>query len=168
MTADPKAESEAMPLVECAGVQFGPDAVTEVDDDQVMVRVGRGDVRGIALRRGFHSAHPVVQVLVGAALAVVGLVPTWHLAQWMVEGGTFFGVEAFLIAFVFLGPWLIFDGLKRGPYLEVRTGDGVKKLAFDRKADPGVIESALAAAEQRFGYRIERPAWVDEDDGVTR
>lgn len=157
-------DSDALRLVECAGVRFGPDGVTEVDDEQVMVKVARGDLRRITLRHGFHSAHPVVQAVAGAVLTGIGLLPTWHLARWIGGGGTFYGVEAVLVGFVFLGPWLMLDATKRGPYLEVVTPGGTKKLVFERKADPGVIEQALAAAEQRFGYRIERAAWDGNDE----
>ena len=60
------------------------------------------------------------------------------------------------MAFVFLGPWLTFDAMKRGPYLEVRTAGGSKKLAFHRKADRGLLEKVLVAAEELHGYQIDR------------
>jgi hypothetical protein len=149
---------DAPQVIELAGVKFTPDDVTELDGGQVMVRVSRRDVRGMVLRHGFHSAHPLLQVLFGAVLAAIGLLPTWHFTNWLLHGGTFVSVEALLMGFVFLGPWLMFNALQRGPYLEVRTESGTRKLAFDGKLDPGQLDTCLAAAEQLLGYSIDRGA----------
>ena len=143
-------------VVEFAGVRFGPDDVTEMDGEQVMVKVARRDIKSITLRHGFHSAHPLTQVVAGAVLTAIGLLPTWHFAYWLVRGGTFTTIEAVMMGFVFLGPWVMVDAMKRGPYLEVRTAAGSKKVVFDRKADREMLEQAVGAAEQLLGYDVER------------
>jgi hypothetical protein len=97
-------------------------------------------------------------VAAGVVLTGIGLLPTFHFAYWVVRGGTFAWFEAVLMGFVFLGPWLMIDAMKRGPYLEVRTNEGTKKLAFDPNADREMLDKSLAAAEQLHGYRIERAA----------
>jgi hypothetical protein len=150
--------AEAPRVIELAGVRFTHEDVTELDGGQVMVKVLRRDVRRMALRHGFHSAHPILQILFGTVLTGIGLLPTWHFTNWVFHGGTFVSVEAVAMGFVFLGPWLMFNALRRGPYLEVRTEGGTKKLAFDVGADPRELETCLAAAEQLLGYSIERGA----------
>jgi hypothetical protein len=147
--------TDAPQVIELAGVRFTPDDVTELDGGQMMVKVPRRDIQGIVLRHGFHSAHPLLQVVAGAVLAAIGLLPTWHFTNWLLHGGTFITVEALLMGFVFIGPWLMVNAAKRGLYLEVRTEGGTRKLAFDGKLDPGQLETCLAAAEQLLGYSIE-------------
>ena len=156
MSADVAAHSPQ--VIEFAGVRFGPDDVVEVDGGQVMVTVARRDVQRMTLREGFHSAHPIMQVVAGAILTAVGLLPTWHFANWVLRGGTFVSIEAVLMGFMVIGPYLMIDALKRGPNLEVRTAAGTKKLALDRKVDRLLLEKCLAAAEELLGYSIERAA----------
>jgi len=142
--------------IEFAGVRFGLDDVSELEDGRVMVKVPKAQIRRIALREGFYSAHPVVQVIAGIVLSGIAVPPTWHLATWIVGGGTFVSIEAWLIAFMFIGPWLVYDALKRGRYLQVETVAGRKKLILDRRADARALEEFLAAVEQRLGYSIDR------------
>ena len=150
--------------IEFAGVRFEPDRVIELDGAQVMVNVPRSDIRRIALRHGFYSAHPVIQVGAGIVLTAIGILPTMHLSHWLVQGGTFYGPEAFLVSFVFLGPWLVYDATKRGPHLDVQTTAGRRKLILDKKTvGPEQLDAFLAVVEDRLGYRIDRAT-----DGAER
>jgi hypothetical protein len=143
--------------IEFAGVRFEQDRVVELDDAQVMLNVPKSEIRRMTLRQGFYSAHPVLQVAAGVVLAAIGLLPTIHLSNWLLRGGTFHHVEAFLVSFVFLGPWLVYDATKRGPLLDVETSTGRRKLALDHKVAAAELQDFLAVVEARFGYRVERP-----------
>ena len=147
-------ESEA---IDFAGIRFGPDDVVEMDGQQVLLRVAKPEIQRIALRQGFYSAHPIVQAVVGIVLTGIGVLPAMHLVVWLASGGTFHAIEAFIVAFVFLGPWLVYDAAKRGPHLDVRTAAGHKRLILDKTVDPETLERFLTTVEGRFGYQVERP-----------
>ena len=153
MSTDETVEPE---VIDFAGVRFGADEVVEMDGQQVMVRVRKSEIERMALRHGFYSAHPILQVVVGIVLAGIGVLPTMHLIHWLANGGTFHTVEAFVVAFIFLGPWLVYDAAQRGPHLDVRTAAGRKRLILDRNVDPETLERFLTAVEERFGYQVER------------
>jgi hypothetical protein len=153
-----QAASDESEVIDFAGVRFGPDEVVEMDGQQVMVRVAKQEIRRIDLRHGFYSAHPIVQVVAGLVLTCIGVLPAMHLVVWLGSGGTFHAVEAFLVAFVFLGPWLVYDAARRGPHLVVRTGAGQKRLILDKTVDPETLERFLTTVEGRFGYAIKRPS----------
>ena len=111
--------------IEFAGVRFGPDDVSELEDSRVMVKVPKAEITRIALREGFYSAHPVLQVIAGVVLSGIAVPPTWHLANWIIGGGTFVSIEAWLIAFMFIGPWLVYDALKQ----ELASGENKRVVA---------------------------------------
>ena len=142
-------------VVESAGIRFTPDEILEVDEGQVILRVAKGDVRRITLRNGWHSAHPFLQIAFGIILTAVGALPTYHFAHWLLRGGHFVvWVEGFLMSFILIGPWLVFDAFKRGPYLDVDTVAGRKRLVFDRSAEFTTLQRFVATAGP-LGYAVD-------------
>jgi hypothetical protein len=138
------------------GISFSESAVTEVESGKVMVSIARTDVRRISLRHASRAQRPLVQIVMGAVLVGVGLIPLRHLIDWMSRGGVIFEFELLLFGLPVVGVWLIFESLSRGYFLDVEQSSGSKKMLFHGKISPEQIEEFLKAAEDRMGYRIDR------------
>lgn len=142
-------------VVECAGVRCTPAALSEIDGPRVVVSVPRTSARGVTLRHGFQAPSPVLQILLGSALAALGYWPARHLVHWFRHGGTFVSVEAGGIAFAFLGVWMIVTALRRGYFLSVETEQGRKRLEMRGPVSPGELEAFRRGVARVWGMEIQ-------------
>jgi hypothetical protein len=141
--------------VEYAGVQLAPDSVSLIRNRRPIVRILKTNIRKLALRQGFQSERPALQIGMGAALALVWLVSFIYFLGWLTQGGGIYDLTLLLLVLIVPAVWMIFDGLRRGPYLEVTLDDDRRKLPFSRRATPDGLEHFLSAGVE-WGYAIEK------------
>lgn len=145
----------AFPL-ECGGVICEERRLIELDAKRVLVSVDRTDIKSIRSRFGVLSMHPVLQVMVGSGLALLGYFPLLHLIHWVRFGGAMLEVEVFAIPFALLGLWLALTAFRQGTFLDIETPAGVKRLSFNRSTDRSQIELFVNAIESLYGIKAER------------
>lgn len=145
---------ESKTTLVCSGVRFTKKSVAQLDGTRVSVSIARDSIRQMSLRYGFQSERPLLQVLFGSILCLVGLWPVIHITNWLIFGGVFLALETLLIFFLIFGIWGIYTGVRRGYYLLVEMDRDTRKLAFSSPVAREDIEAFLAEARTAFGYDI--------------
>jgi hypothetical protein len=150
------ADRQTENILELGNIRIAKDILSEVDRGRPIVRVPREDVQRVALRWGFLAPRPAVQALLGIGLLLAGGYFVSNAIQAQTRGGKV-GIFLFagLVAFTFLGIWLLFEAFRRGYYLEVQTRKVVEKLRFDRKYSRAEIDTLLESARSRHGWLID-------------
>ena len=148
-------ESSRPNVLDCNNVRFTVDYVCSIVDGRRQIVLNRSDVQQIVLRYGYQAPRPVIQLLLGFVLLGFIFLPLYHVWRVFNYGGRFFGWEAFWGGFSAIGAWLIYDALKKGWYLDVRTADGHRKLAFTQGADPSQLLAFLERAKNDLCYPIQ-------------
>jgi hypothetical protein len=140
------------------GVELGPDGASEWVDRRRVVHVPRQGILALELRRGIAGERPLLQLLVGGALSLLGLLivaslvgvaGSGHVARMgirLMTGGVLMSG---------LGGYVLWTGLRPAYYLRVRLADDARKLVLARKVDLAQLSGALRTAEERFGYLVE-------------
>ncbi len=80
-------EEAREPSIAFSGVLLSSDGVAMLDGDRVVRHLPRDDSQILEVRRGFLSAHPLVQCALGAVLFWVGLMPIKYVIVWFRDGG---------------------------------------------------------------------------------
>ena len=142
----------------CQNIACTEDALIELSDGQPLVRVAIRDIKEVALSHGFQSPHPVLQIVFGSCLAVVGLTGVGYVLNIFFRKGVFFIGLSMLSIPGCLGIWLIVTALHRGFYLDVRTMAGRKRLAFEKDPTSEELRVFLKEVEKVIGTPIQR--WV--------
>jgi len=149
--------SEAAPILERGNIRFSQNMLAEVDRGHPVVRIPKDQIQGIALRKGFQAARPVVQfvlggVLLGAPLYVfVSILLELRNPESKVQGRLLIG----LIIMAIVGAWLLWGAFKRGYYLEVTARNRKEKLCFDRGLSESEIHDFLETVRRSpLGYSI--------------
>jgi hypothetical protein len=140
---------------EYQGIRVRPDAITGVQAGRTYSVVPHANIQRITLRRGSPSAHPIIQVVVGAALAASGVPVVFHLLYWLSHGARMMSAEAMFLTFPAVGLILFFGALRRSFYLNIDLQKGRAKLAFDSGAKLADVRTLLATTQSFASYPIE-------------
>jgi hypothetical protein len=97
------------------------------------------DVNDVTGHYGARSAHPIVQIVVGAAMSLLLIDTIQNVIHWLRHGGVMMDIELLLAIPGGLGVWLLIDAFSRGYYLLVRTNGGQQKIVFERKTPPETV-----------------------------
>ncbi len=134
-------------------IRFTRESLDEVDEDGTrLVCLPKEGITSVALVYGQSEERPVVQLVAGVALMAVGLVFVVRILSWVLVGGTIVDVEAFGVALVPLGAWFLYRVFRKRHYLRVETTKETRKLAFNGRAEPQMIEELLDRARSDHGY----------------
>ena len=135
------------------GIAVLGDALCEVDSGRVMVRISTADVRGLKLLHGHVANHPVMQMIAGGVMVLIGGWPIIWLIEWAVHGGTIISSTMWMIGFAVVGVWLIIQAFREGHYLEVETTRGLRKLAFDGKVDESAASAFVGSLREALNLK---------------
>ena len=134
-------------------IRFTRESLDEVDVDGTrLVCLPRDGITSVALVYGQSEERPLVQLVAGIALMALGLVFVVRILSWILLGGTIADVEAFGVALVPLGAWFVYRVFRKRHYLRVETSKETRKLAFNGKAQPQMIDDLLERARRELGY----------------
>jgi hypothetical protein len=114
-------------------------------------------VEHLRLRYGFRARHPLLLGLFGLVLVGLGIVPILRALAWAAEGGTYILNEVFMVVWLLLGVGALYQALRRGFVLEVKTTTGCQSFEFTKGVSAQELGAFLDHVEQTFGYAIERP-----------
>ena len=137
-------------------VEVSDEGLAEMDQGRRNVFVPREEIREIELSYGLGSERPLVGVIFGVILLLVGVWPLRTLYLVLTEGGTFYIETMTAAAFLCVGGWLIHFSLKKRLHFLVRTIKDKRKILFHGKIKQEDLMELLRAAEKDFGYLINR------------
>jgi hypothetical protein len=149
---EPKPNQQSL---EYKGIRISPAGVSGVQAGRVYAIIPHSNIRCVTLRRGSPSAHPLIQIVVGAFLAATGVPIFFHLFHWIAHGGMILSAEELFLTFPAIGVILVFSTLRSSFYLIVEKKRGRAKLAFDSGAKLNEVRTLLDAAKSVVQYPIE-------------
>ena len=141
------------------GVELGPEGASEWADRRRVVHVPRPSVTRIELCRGIAGERPLLQLVFGVAVCILGLA---LLASMWTGGASGMALRfaAAGVSLLLVGGYVVWSGLRPAYFLRVRTSDDARKLVLASKVNLAQLSDALHAAQERFGYVVE---WAIED-----
>jgi len=148
--------SEPSDEVEYCGIRLAKAALCELEGSRSVVEIPRVDIRSITLCHGIAAERPVRTILLSAALIFWGAFFARDLVLWQLRGGTAYDFEAYGVALIPLGAWLIHYALRRRYLLEVTTDRSTRKLVFDAPAD----EHGTRQFAEAVGRAMQRPVLI--------
>ena len=151
-----KSESVAALPANCCGIRLTEQNLSEIDSGRIMVTVSKQDIQRIVLRHGVQAPHPATQLIAGIVLISLGYFPIRHLAYWFQHGGVYFDYEAWIIALVIAGMFMVRGASKKGYFLDVELSQGHKRLAFQKNPDAKDLDIFVGLIEQCYGLTISR------------
>ncbi|HSY58656.1 MAG TPA: hypothetical protein VK795_03800 [Terriglobales bacterium] len=143
------------PTIEYCGVRMTGDRIMEVEHGSVVNTAMRDGIGRILLRHGFQAQRPLVQVAVGGVVFAFGAFFVLKLIEIVAHGGPVIKYEGMFAGCVFLGGWLIWNGVQKGYYLEVTRGTSRAKFAFRGEAEAEGLEQFISRAANQFGYSVD-------------
>ena len=116
--------------------------------------ITRTSARSITVKNGFQAPYPVVQSLMGIIVLLAGLFPILHAVSVVLFGGRFYGLEAFLLAGLYLGGFLIRESFKRGYSIRIKFYGGDESWPILDNPTPEEMRQFLSIVRGQYGYEI--------------
>jgi len=135
-------------------VVIAHDAISEQDNNGTVVRIPREKIKGIEVKRGPGSERPLLQLVVGLAILMVGLLPLLHIYTWLVNGGPLSRTIVLAVTLIPIGIWALHDVLAKKYYLFVVQHDDIRKVVFRGNVEVDQLAAFLRKGSNDFGYPI--------------
>lgn len=121
--------------------------------------IQRSHITSIRLLHGRLAAQPWFFLVGGALMLVLGIAGLSLLVHTLTTHGfdRFPKTGAALLVGLIAGPLFARAGLERGPYLEVHTKRGIRRLLFGKELEIERLGSFVEQARE-IGIEIEVPA----------
>ena len=137
------------------GLVLDDDTLCEMSDGRRAAEVPRAVIRHVALGHGVAAERPVVAILIGVFLIVLGLASACNLALWYLRGGTAHGVEALAVGLIPIGGWLVHHAMRKRYFLRISTDSGERKLAFEATAEEQLARAFVETVGRTVPCRVE-------------
>lgn len=118
-------------VLRCNNMIASDRGIAETQGKQLVTLVPAAEITRIELRHGRSAHRPLVSLLLGIALLLVGAFGLYDL----IVHPAGFRYESAMIAFGILGGSFIFDVMKLRYYLDVHRPKETSKLVFTKNAD---------------------------------
>jgi hypothetical protein len=142
--------SDLTEFLECGDVVASDRGIIETEAGKQMQFVPREDIRSIVLRYGCAAHRPLVELIVGIALSVLGLADLYRIAtSWKISR-----YDLGAVAFGAVGAYMIYTVARKYHYLHIKTASNHFNIRFARTATPDKIKSFCGQIEKRWGYNI--------------
>ena len=132
-------------------IAISENGLSELSRGKRIVFVPKEHVKSVELKYGCQAENPLTQIVFGLVLVAVGVVGVIFL-----KGGGFallrLGV-GFLL-FGCLGAFCVYEGVKKGYYLDVISTNDRRKLVFKGTVDKSALLSFINNSS-RFGYNFQ-------------
>ena len=142
--------TDAAPILKCQNVVASPRGLAEGDGRKAIVFVPAAEVNRVVLRFGNPEHRPLMSLVIGGVLALLGLAGLVELflatRGWRYETG--------MIFFGLIGGSLIFDATKKRYYLEVHKTKGDFRLVFSRQASRPEVQDFCEKVRSTYKYDI--------------
>lgn len=140
---------------ECHGLAVTPTGLAELDEGHTAVQIERSAITGVALRYGMSAERPLAALLFGAACITLGAAFGRHLVLWALFGGKAFAQEAYAVALIPIGAWLIHVAIRRRYFLRVDLRSGYRKLAFTGTATHEEVVAFTETVGRSLGLPVK-------------
>jgi hypothetical protein len=144
-------------------IRFTEEDIQELDGNQVVVSVPRKEITSISLRYGESVERPILQLLGGIILCVIGLVIGVRPIIWVFFEREPVGEPVALKPFAFAAPLILIGAaviipiFRRSHYLLVTTKNDRRKLTIRNVTPVEVINSAQNAGYEVLGTNDLKP-----------
>ena len=142
--------TDAAPILKCRNVVASPRGLAEGDGRKAIIFVPAGEVTRILLKHGNPEHRPIVSLLIGGVLGLLGLAGLVEL--FLAPRGLRY--ELGMIVFGLIGGSLIFDATKKRYFLEVYKAKGDSRLVFSREASRQEVQDFCEKIRNAYKYDI--------------
>ena len=151
--------------IRCSSVEISTKGLSEFDQQTRIISIPREQIIKITLHYGARAERPIVQVVFGLTLFILGLtigiLPLVHvlsgdnLAREIQDTRPYnFRILAYALALIPTGLWFLLRAMSHGYYLLVKTGKGRKKLFFQKSTKSSEVFEFINKGRTDFGYEI--------------
>jgi len=124
------------------------------DQRSQILSVAKSDIRKITLKHGFQSERPVVQVVFGIIVIILGFYFLIHLILHTLVYRIFYVDDILSLLLLPTGGWFIVDGFRKRLYFEVTLDNDKRKFPLGKTPDMGELQKFIELASQ-LGYVID-------------
>lgn len=141
---------QSLPVLKCKNVVVSSRGLAEVDGKKLVLFVPASDVDHIVLKFGKSEHRPLVSLLIGTVLGLVGVAGLMELI--LAPSGLRY--ELGMIFFGVVGGSIIFDGLKARHFFEVHKTKGNTRLVFSKETPLSEIQDFCGKVRGTYKYKI--------------
>ena len=142
--------TDATPILKCRNVVVSQRGLAEGDGRKAIVFVPSGEVKRIVLKYGNPEHRPIVSLVIGGFLGLLGLAGIVEL--FLAPRGLRY--ELGMIFFGLIGGSLIFDATKKRYFLEVHKTKGDCRLIFSGQASRQEVQDFCEKVRNAYKYDI--------------
>lgn len=146
--------STGLNAVRFHNVGFGTEGVTLFDQQSKISFVAKKDIRRITLKYGYQSERPLLQVIFGIVIILIGLYFVVNFILQMLINRIIYTTMLLSILILPVGIWFIVDGLRKRLYFEVEVDNDRRKFPLGRAPDRSELQKFIKAGSQ-LGYIID-------------
>lgn len=136
------------------GIRFEKNKILNLQDNIPFKVIERDKIKSLIFKFGFLSKLPLIHFLLGISFVIFGLFAVRFTFIWLTEGGLAYDFQLIFILALPFGLWVIYDGLKKGYYLEIIYDSKKEKMFFNKKISTEELYPIINEVEQLFNYRI--------------
>lgn len=136
------------------GIRFYNDKIQNLQDNIPFKTIERDSIETLKIQFGKLSKIPMLQLLLGAAMASLGLLAIKFAISFFINGGTAYDVQFLFVLLLPFGSWLINDSQKKGFYLEVSKKSKSEKFTFEGDIDMEQLNSFIQNVTTEYKYVI--------------
>ena len=141
---------DATPVLKCHNIVVSLRGLAEGDGKKAMLFVPFAEVDRIVLKFGNPEHRPIISLLIGGVLALVGLAGLVELI--IAPRGLRY--ESGMVFFGLIGGSLVFDATKQRYFLEIHKTKGTARLVFSRQASRQEVQDFCAKVRGAYKYNI--------------
>jgi hypothetical protein len=145
-------------------VEFKEDGIREYDRYLVAVFLPLSEIQRVELSYGTVAERPLIQIVVGFSLLVLGCAFLEDLLLRLVFQMPFYKYLAAGIALVPLGVWLVYEGFSKGYLLLVTTAKDTRKIVFRGPVDQQALLSFVTSVQEIKKIEIQVGAAINPLD----
>jgi len=102
------------------------------------------------------AKRPLIVVIVGLAVILVGAIPLVGILKTFLYGGAFYIRTAIIPpCMFFIGGLLIYEAFRKCWFLYIETHNGQSRILLDGKVDPVELVEFVTIAKNEFAYNIK-------------
>lgn len=135
-------------------VGFSTEGITLFDQGSTMLFQKKTDIRKITLKYGFQSERPLIEVVFGVGLILIGFYFIMNFILHVLINRIAYLDMLLSILLLPVGIWFAVDGFRKRFYFEVTLDNDKRKFPLSKNPDKGELQKFILIALQ-FGYTID-------------
>ena len=141
---------EDKPTLTCENIVVAPRGIMEVQSKKIINLVPTSEIDRLTLKFGRSSLHPVLAIITGGTLSLVGVFGVAALIMAPRE----YSVELALVLLGMIGGFMLAEALKTRFFLDVEQKKGFCRLVFSKHAELKDIREFCEQVKTVYRYKI--------------